>query len=251
MKKYILVWSLILLSCGVLIAQEQKGVATVIGAASSNKENLNQTITGTVNGVSKTFTIQKVGISVGLPYMGVINAPHAANPTQNYTKDLGFPWGIRYRYNTFSEDAFTVSKGYFSDRIELNWDIKQNRDRIISISIYRSEDIDSQNPIWGKVLKTLPADAGTFTDNNVEGGKLYKYKVAAKGVEADGIEILYTTYITGVGYRNPTGVITGNVSFTGGNPVKDVMVVANPTGKSVFFGSSLKYQPVVMLMYQG
>ena len=240
MKKYILVWSLILLSCGVLIAQEQKGVATVIGAASSNKENLNQTITGTVNGVSKTFTIQKVGISVGLPYMGVINAPHAANPTQNYTKDLGFPWGIRYRYNTFSEDAFTVSKGYFSDRIELNWDIKQNRDRIISISIYRSEDIDSQNPLWGKVLKTLPADAGTFTDNNVEGGKLYKYKVAAKGVEADGIEILYTTYITGVGYRNPTGVITGNVSFTGGNPVKDVMVVANPTGKSVFFGSSLK-----------
>ncbi|TKB98881.1 LamG-like jellyroll fold domain-containing protein [Pedobacter cryophilus] len=240
MKKYILVLSLILLSCGVLLAQEQKGVATVIGAASSNNENLNRTLTTTVNGVNRTITIQKVSVSVGLPYMGVINAPHSATPTQYYKHDLGFPWGIRYRYNTFSEDAFTVSKGYFSDRIELNWDIKQNRDRIISLSIYRTEDIDSQNPSWGSVLKTLPADAGTFVDNNVEGGKLYRYKVAAKGVEADGVEILYTTYITGIGYRNPTGVITGNVSFTGGNPVKDVMVVANPTGKSTFFGSSLK-----------
>lgn len=240
MKKYILVLSLILLSCGVLLAQEQKGVATVIGAASSSNDNLNRTLTQTVNGVNTTFTIQKVSISVGLPYMGVINAPHGDSPSQNYAKDLGFPWGIRYRYNTFSEDAFTVSKGYFSDRIELNWDIKMNRERVISISVYRTEDIDSQNPNWGNVLKTLPADAGTFTDNNVEGGKLYRYKVAAKGVEADGIEILYTTYITGIGYRNPTGVITGNISFTGGNPVKDVLVVANPTGKSSFFGSSLK-----------
>ena len=240
MTKYIYVLILLLLSFSALLGQEQKGVATVIGAASSNNVNLNSNLTTTVDGINRTFTIQKVSISVGLPYMGVINAPHTTNSTQNYTKDLGFPWGIRYQYNTFSEDAFTVSKGYFSDRIELNWDIKQNREKIVSISVYRTEDIDSQNPSWGSVLKTLPADAGTFVDNNIEGGKLYRYKVAAKGVEADGIEILYTTYITGIGYRNPTGVITGNVSYTGGNPVKDVLVVANPTGTSLRFGSSLK-----------
>jgi hypothetical protein len=219
---------------------QQKGVATVIGAAASQKENLNSTLTQSVNGVNKTFTIQKVGIQVGLPYMGVINAPFTNNPIQYYKQDLGFPWGIRYRYNTFAEDAFTVSKGYFSDRIEINWAIKQNQDKIISISIFRTEDIDSQNPNWGKELKTIAKDAGTFSDNSVEGGKLYRYKVAVKGVEIDGVEILYTTYITGIGYRNPTGVITGNVSFAGGNPVKDVMVAANPTGKTTQFGSSLK-----------
>src|SRR6478672_5851205 len=123
MKKYILVLSLILLGCSALYAQEQKGVATVIGSAASAKENLNLTLTQAVNGVNTTFTIQHVGVQVGMPYMGVINAPHGASSSQNYTKDLGFPWGIRYRYNTFSEDAFTVSKGYFSDRIEINWDI--------------------------------------------------------------------------------------------------------------------------------
>lgn len=240
MKNYIILLCLMALSCSTLLAQEQKGVATVIGAAASQKDNLNRTLTQTVNGVNKTFTIQHVGIQVGMPYMGVINAPHGLTPSQNYTKDLGFPWGIRYRYNTFSEDAFTVSKGYFSDRIELNWDIKQNREKIVSISVYRTEDIDSQNPSWGSALRTLPADAGTFVDNNVEGGKLYRYKVAAKGVEIEGLEIPYSTFITGIGYRNPTGVVTGNVSFTGGNPVKDVLVVANPTGTSLRFGSSLK-----------
>jgi hypothetical protein len=240
MTKYIYVLGLLLLSFSTLFGQEQKGVATVIGAAASEKDNLNHTLTQKVNGVNKTFTIQKVSLQVGLPYMGVIDAPHTNNPSQNYQQDLGFPWGIRYRYNTFSEDAFTVSKGYFSDRIEVNWDVKQNRDKIVSISVYRTDDIDSQNPQWGKALKTLPADAGTFVDNNVEGGKLYRYKIAAKGVEVDGLEIPYTTYITGIGYRNPTGVITGNISFTGGNPVKDVLVVANPTGSTLQFGSSLK-----------
>jgi hypothetical protein len=240
MKKYIILLCLILVSFSNLFGQEQKGVATVIGAAASQKENLNLTLTQAVNGVNKTFTIQSVGLQVGMPFMGVINAPHGSNPAQNYTKDLGFPWGIRYRYNTFSEDAFTVSKGYFSDRIEVNWDVKQNREKIVSISVFRTEDIDSQNPNWGNSLKTLAADAGTFVDTNIEGGKLYRYKIAAKGVEVDGLEILYSTYITGIGYRNPTGVITGNVSFTGGNPVKDVRVVANPTGTSLKFGSSLK-----------
>ncbi|EIA09131.1 LamG domain-containing protein [Flavobacterium frigoris] len=240
MTKYIYALCLLLLSYSTLFGQEQKGVATVIGAAASAKENLNHTLTQKVNGVNKTFTIQKVSLQVGMPYMGVTDKPYTNNPTQNYTKDLGFPWGIRYRYNTFSEDAFTVSKGYFSDRIEINWDVKMNREKIISISVYRTEDIDSPNPNWGKSLKTLAADAGTFVDTNIEGGKLYRYKIAAKGVEIDGLEILYSTYITGIGYRNPTGVVTGNITFTGGNPVKDVMVVANPTGSQLSIGSSLK-----------
>lgn len=238
--KYILVLSLLLLSFSVLKAQEKTGVKSVISAGASQKDNLNLTLTTNVGGVSKTFTIGSVSIQTGLPYMGVIDKPFANNPSpQNYIKDLGFPWGIRYRYNTFSEDAFTVSKGYYSDRIEINWDIKMNREKIISLSVYRTEDINGVSPNWGTALKTLPSDAGTFIDTNVEGGKLYRYKIAAKGVEADGVEILYSTYITGIGYRNPTGIITGNISYTGGNPVRDVMIVANPTGSTLRFGSSL------------
>ncbi|WP_269684051.1 LamG-like jellyroll fold domain-containing protein [Flavobacterium lacustre] len=239
--KYILVLCLVILSYSTLIAQQKLGVKSVISTAASKKDRLGLTLTKPVNGVNKTFTIGSVSLQVGLPYMGLTKGSTVNDAsTQNYSKDLGFPWGIRYRYNTFSEDAFTVSKGYYSDRIEINWDIKTNRDKIISISVYRTEDVSSLNPNWGTSLKTLAADAGTFTDTNVEGGKLYRYKIAAKGVEIDGLEILYTTYITGIGYRNPTGVITGNISYTGGNPVKDVSIVANPTGSTLRFGSSLK-----------
>lgn len=238
--KYILVLCLVLFSYGTLIAQEKSGVKSVIGAAASKKDNLGVTVYKLVNGVSTPYTISSVSMQVGMPYMGLTKgASAAAVSTQNYIKDLGFPWGIRYRYTTFSEDAFTVSKGYFSDRIEINWDIKKNQEKIISITVYRTEDVTNANPNWGKPLKTLAGDVGTFSDTNVEGGKLYRYKIFAKGVEIEGLEILYSNFITGIGYRNPTGVITGNISYTGGNPVKDVLITANPTGSTLRFGSSL------------
>jgi hypothetical protein len=240
--KHQLVVVLTLLSFGTLLAQENLGVKTVISAGATQTENLGHSITTPVNGVNQTVTINSVHIQAGLPYMGVIDVPFANNPIQNYIKDLGFPWDIRYRYNTFSEDAFTVSKGYFSDHIELNWIIKANQDKITSISVYRTLDISSDFPNWGNPIRTLAPDAGTFTDTNVEGGKLYRYKLAAKGVEADGIEIPYSTFITGIGYRNPTGAITGSINYSGGTPVKNVLVTANPTGAQLNFGSALEIQ---------
>ncbi len=239
--KHILVLCLVLFGYSALLAQEKSGVKSVISATASKKENINQTLTKPVSGVNKTFTISSVSMLIGMPYMGLTKGiTDDAASTQNYAKDLGFPWSIRYRYTTFSEDAFTVSKGYFSDRIEINWDIKKNQEKIISITVYRTEDVTSANPNWGRPLKTLAGDVGTFSDTNVEGGKLYRYKLFAKGVEVDGLEILYSNFITGIGYRNPTGIITGNISFTGGNPVKDVLITANPTGSTLRFGSSLK-----------
>ncbi|MEN9977178.1 MAG: hypothetical protein RIR36_1338, partial [Bacteroidota bacterium] len=239
MKKVVL---LIIFSCslGSIFAQlqEKLGVKTVIGAAASQKDNLNLQLTQTRNGVSGTFTIKSVGIQVGLPYMGVKNVPQTNNPTQDYLYDLGFPWGVRYRYNTFSEDAFVVSKGYYTDKVSINWAIKNNANLIADFVIYRTTDIDSDNPVWGTPIVTLSASARTFDDNNTEGGKLYKYKVVARGVEV--IQNIYSSYITGIGYRNPTAVITGNVSFAAGNPVKNVLISATPTGSILNFGSSIK-----------
>ena len=115
MKKVVL-FSAFLLSVGSLFAQlqERLGVKSVIGASAVQKDNLNYQLTQTRNGVNGTFTIKSVGVQVGLPYMGVTNVTQTNNPSQNYRVDLGFPWGIRYRYSTFSEDAFKVL-GYQND----------------------------------------------------------------------------------------------------------------------------------------
>ncbi len=241
MNRYRILVLLLVASCFAYAQEETSGVKSAIGASSTNKSGLAHNITTSVNGQSKSVTINSVSVQVGMPYMGVIDAPFSNSPDeQNYIKDLGFPWGIRYRYSTFSEDSFTVSKGYYSDRIELNWKIKANQDNITSISVYRTEDVNSDKPYWGSPLKTIAADAGTFVDTNVEGGKLYRYKLFASGVEEDDLEVKYSSYITGIGYRNPTGIITGSIAYSGGTPVKDVIVSANPTGDQLSFGSSLK-----------
>ena len=98
-----------------------------------------------------------------------------------------------------------------------------------------------------KDFKTAYIDTNKLLEESTEAKDLKaKYEDIASEkdsrikVEVDKLEIKYSNYITGIGYRNPTGVITGNISYTGGNPVKDVMIVANPTGSSLRFGSSLK-----------
>jgi Concanavalin A-like lectin/glucanases superfamily/Secretion system C-terminal sorting domain len=239
MKKVVLL-VLFLLSVSYSFAQlqERLGVKSVIGASAAQKENLNLQLTQTRNGVNGTFKINSVGVQVGLPYMGVTNVPQTNNPSQYYRMDLGFPWGIRYRYSTFSEDAFTVSKGYYTDKVSINWGIKNNVGLITDFAIYRSTDISGTNPDWGNPIATLSSTARSYDDVNTEGGKLYRYKVLARGVES--VQNIYSSYIVGIGYRNPTAVITGNVSFNTGNPVKNVLISASPTGATLNFGSSLK-----------
>jgi hypothetical protein len=218
--------------------QEKLGVKTVIGASAVQKDNLNLQLTQTRNGVNGTFKINSVGVQVGLPYMGIIDVPQTNNPSQYYKMDLGFPWGIRYRYSTFSEDAFTVSKGYYTDKVSINWGIKNNASLITSFLVYRTTDISGSSPDWGNAIVTLASSARSYDDNNTEGGKLYKYKVVATGVES--VQNIYSSYIIGIGYRNPTAVIAGNVSFSAGNPVKNVLISATPTGSTLNFGSSLR-----------
>ena len=192
---------------------------------------------------TQTFSLGEANIVVGQPYLGIVQAPYQpTNPTnyiQSNTKDLGFPWGVNYFPSTFQEEGFTVSKGYFSDRVELNWRVYNNSDRITGFEIYRTEDMNSETPIWGEAIRNLSATANSFTDETTEGGKLYRYKLKALGVVNNDPDILYDTYIEGVGYRNPTGIITGNVSYEGGNPVKDVTIAAVPDGGFTNLGSAL------------
>ena len=152
-----------------------------------------------------------------------------------------FPYGVLYIKNTFDETLFEVSKGYFSDKILINWTIGQNEAAVTQFRVYRRLFKDSNtDDIIDYILKaTLPRDAFQFEDTNVQGATLYEYKIEAVGVST--ISAKYLTYITGVGYRNPTGVITGNVSFNGGSAVKDVVVRADPQGGTAVFGASIQF----------
>lgn len=212
MKKIIIALFLGLIATG-LRAQNTEG-AKVVPASQAIQKN--------------GFTIQ-----VGLPYLG-----HNVNTTSRIVQpvDVRFPWNVLYLFPTFAEESFDVSKGYFGDKILIIWDLRSNFDKITSIKIYKREYNVAQDKPYQFVGSVSPS-VTQYEDRYAEGGVLFQYKIVAEGVSK--IESLYSTYITGFGYRNPTAVVTGNISYKGGNPVKDVIVMASSAGTSVNQGGSL------------
>lgn len=178
--------------------------------------------------------IQKNGfnIQVGLPFLGQNKAGvRLTNPV-----DIRFPWNTLYLYKTFSEESFGVSKGFYGDKILITWNLRANENLVKSIKISRRIYTEKGDLPYNLVV-SLSSTETTYEDKYVEGGVLYEYKVEAQGVSST--PELYSTYITGIGYRNPTAVVTGNISFKGGNPVKDVVVTATPNGSDSAKGSAL------------
>ncbi|CAL2104919.1 putative secreted protein (Por secretion system target) [Tenacibaculum sp. 190524A02b] len=175
---------------------------------------------------SENFTIQ-----VGVPFLGVNNNTHTVTPV-----DVRYPWDVLYLFGTFAEESFDISKGYFGDKVLINWTIRNNQEDITSLTLYRRIYTVDNSEVFKPVSNISPTTT-TYEDKYVEGGVLYEYKLVAEGVSD--IEEKYTTYITGIGYRNPTAVVTGNISFEGGNPVKDVTIKATSEGSDINTGSAL------------
>lgn len=202
-----------LLSC-FLFAQNKKGVKNIYLA-----QTINKTVPGSG---SSTITYN---LQVGLPILGQVQIPLSRT---NRPLDVRFPMDILYLYNTFSEEYFDISKGYYGDKIKIDWEVKNNltgSSAVTGIKIYRRIYNPNLPSAWGTPIANLAANVTFFEDKYVDGGVLYEYKVHAIGVNAQ--EIKYSNYITGIGFRSPTAIVTGNINFKGGNPVKDVVIQAN------------------------
>ncbi len=216
MKKVVLFF-LFILSTTLCFSQEKKGAKFV-----STARFIDTTVT---RGVGATI---RYSIHVGVPLLGRYLTPDTLSSTR---LDIRFPWNILYLYDTFSEDYFTVSKGYYGDKIKLDWEIKNNvtgNSAVTGIRIFRRIYNPSSPNSWGSPIANLPANATTFEDKYVEGGLLYEYKVYASGVNLT--ELKYRNFITSIGFRSPTAIVTGNINYKGGNPVKDVTVTAISKG---------------------
>jgi hypothetical protein len=149
---------------------------------------------------------------------------------------VGFPYGILYISPTFVIEGFEVSKGYYTNRINIKWQLGANQSVLEKINIYRKE---LGSAALMQLISSVSKDVFEYDDTQTQGGVLYQYKIEAVGVGV--IEKLYTTYIEGVGFRNPTATVSGSISFDGGSPVKDVIVFAEAIGADNNSGSSLQF----------
>ncbi len=175
-------------------------------------------------------------IQVGVPYSPAYNF----GQMEESRLSVRFPWDVLYLFPTFirADNSFEISKGYYGDKILINWKIKNNINRITTLKLYRREYNDTPAQ-WKEsdFLLNISKNESSYEDKYVEGGVLYEYKLYADGVSQT--EEFGANFITGIGFRSPTAVVTGNVSYEGGSPVKDVVIKAISDGGTTAVGSAL------------
>ena len=116
-------------------------------------------------------------------------------------------------------EKVTASTGYFNNRIEINWQYFPGlKDAVTGLKILRKkpEDISFIQVKFIDENQTV-----LWNDMDAEANELYQYKLVAVG-DCYGEQTSDTVEI--VGFRLKTGIVTGNISFDGGNPVEGVEV---------------------------
>lgn len=118
----------------------------------------------------------------------------------------------------------TASKGYYSDRVSLEWEIEGGSVDQFSI---RAREYGS-NSEWKQIEEINANVASTsyqYSDTKAVPGIIYEYSiVAVKACGGDNDQIPYEGEI--IGFRTPTGDIYGRVTFENGQAVADVEVRA-------------------------
>ena len=118
----------------------------------------------------------------------------------------------------------TASKGYYSDRVSLEWEVEGGSVDQFSI---RAREYGS-NSEWKQIEEINANVASTsyqYSDTKAVPGVIYEYSiVAVKNCGGDNDQIPYEGEI--IGFRTPTGDIYGRVTFENGQAVADVEVRA-------------------------
>lgn len=122
-----------------------------------------------------------------------------------------------------SQENFAVSKGYFSDRVELIWEVAPGSVNLLNkLRIFR-RPLGSGEPF--SQIDDTPNNSNIYRDELADAGILYEYKIVGEATCSN--DILTTNEITAIGYRTATGLVSGQVTSTGNNAVEGVKILAN------------------------
>jgi len=151
-----------------------------------------------------------------------------------------------------------TSKGYYGNLVQLDWKSDENADFVGNYKIYRRI---LNSIIIPELQITVDKNTRSWSDNRALAQTLYEYYVVA--IADCGLDKL-TSYdisslsgktfsqvmaakglASGIGFRLPAGIVTGNINYTGGIAVPNVKVVAEKegavTGNALSFNGSSDY----------
>ena len=139
--------------------------------------------------------------------------------------------------STFSTtQKLIASKGYFTSNVQLSW--SNSNDNVLSqMHLYR-QILGSSTP--AVEITSLTPGTTFYVDNTVDAGVFYQYYLVGEAV-CNGVS-LYSDTTYDVGFRSPTALVNGQVTYSGGIAVKGVELnietTSGNTGYSAAFTGS-------------
>jgi hypothetical protein len=137
-----------------------------------------------------------------------------------------------------STKKLICSKGYFSNRVELSWQ-NNNGQNIDVFKIYRKINASSTPNIDSVLIGTAAAGSGFYVDNTADARVYYKYTIVGFKY-CNGTDIPSNTS-EDIGFRNPTGNVTGQIMYNGNISVLGAKVLiqqpGGTTGNSISLSS--------------
>jgi hypothetical protein len=120
-----------------------------------------------------------------------------------------------------------ATQGDFIDRIQISWELDPLSSKAFEGYIIK------RNGIY---LDQVDKDTEQYIDFNVQSGEFYQYSIEGRnqfGIGQSG---------TNVGFVNPNGLVTGQITTSSGNPVAGATVTLEPTiGRSLEFNGVSDY----------
>ncbi len=139
--------------------------------------------------------------------------------------------------NTFdATHKLTASKGYFSNRVELAWG-NNNGVNIDIFKIYRKQLGTTLDSVQ---VASLGTGSAMYIDNTADARVFYRYTIV--GIKQCNGSELQTNISSDVGFRNPTGLVSGHIEYNGGVAVNGAKVFVQQSSATLA-GNSLKFSP--------
>ncbi|MDH8701009.1 hypothetical protein M2138_000347 [Dysgonomonadaceae bacterium PH5-43] len=117
---------------------------------------------------------------------------------------------------------FTASKGYYPDKVELNWTIPSDSSNFSRFIISRK---NLSTNVVDSVYQTITADKRSFIDENIETGVYYGYRIGGFLDCGDKSSTQPLAKLETLGFSQPYGVVSGRITYNGDQGVKGVDVL--------------------------
>jgi len=156
------------------------------------------------------------------------NAPYDASKPSTVTLPHADPGVI---------DTMMASAGYYNDHVNVKWKIDPDYPYFSNFVVTRTEY--NSNDQTAETLTSMDYSSGvndyTYVDNSCVPGVYYEYKVIGMAMCDD--QLMHMSEKSAIGFAQPYGVVSGQITYSGNQAVRDVTVVAEC--ESQYGGKSL------------